>query len=184
MGCQGGDRNSGRRSSWGLALHLDRRRGAADGSLGERTALVAHTTSSPGPGQDGPHAHQIVTAPDGGHVLAVDLGNDTVYTYRLDLRRGALHQVSYALLRPGAGPRHLAFHPGGRFAFLACEVDRADGGLRRTGTTRSPLRRPSACCRSGPGAADPDAKPRWSVRVGAEPRAPGCGEHMMEAQCA
>ncbi|MCX4531667.1 lactonase family protein [Streptomyces sp. NBC_01669] len=96
---------------------------AADGSLGERTALVAHTTPSPGPGQDGPHAHQIVTAPDGGHVLAVDLGNDTVYTYRLDLRRGALHQVSYALLRPGAGPRHLAFHPGGRFAYLACEVD-------------------------------------------------------------
>ncbi|MFE7710259.1 lactonase family protein [Streptomyces sp. NPDC057486] len=96
---------------------------AADGSLGERTALVAHTAPSPGPGQDGPHAHQIVTAPDGGHVLAVDLGNDTVYTYRLDLRRGVLHQVSYALLRPGAGPRHLTFHPGGRFAYLACEVD-------------------------------------------------------------
>ncbi|GAA3477599.1 lactonase family protein [Streptomyces yanii] len=96
---------------------------AADGSLGERTALVAHAAPSPGPGQDGPHAHQIVTAPDGGHVLAVDLGNDTVYTYRLGLRRGALHQVSYALLRPGAGPRHLTFHPGGRFAYLACEVD-------------------------------------------------------------
>lgn len=67
-----------------------------------------------------------------------------MYTYRLDLRRGALHQVSYALLRPGAGPRHLAFHPGGRFAYLACEVDRADGGLRRTGTT--PFTAPAAVC--------------------------------------
>ncbi|MFI9630654.1 lactonase family protein [Streptomyces sp. NPDC052042] len=95
----------------------------ADGSLGERTHLVAHTAPPPGPGQDGPHTHQIVTTPDGGHVLAVDLGNDTVYTYRLDEKHGRLAQVSRAALRPGAGPRHLAFHPGGRFAYLACELD-------------------------------------------------------------
>ncbi|MFJ5721149.1 lactonase family protein [Streptomyces sp. NPDC093149] len=94
-----------------------------DGSLGERTDLVAHAAPPPGPGQDGPHAHQIVTTPDGGHVLAVDLGNDAVYTYRLDEERGTLAQVSYAALRPGAGPRHLTFHPGGRHAYLACEVD-------------------------------------------------------------
>ncbi|MFE9814710.1 lactonase family protein [Streptomyces sp. NPDC005773] len=96
---------------------------AADGSVGERTDLVAHTAPAPGPGQDGPHAHQIVTAPDGGHVLAVDLGNDTVYTYRLDEDHGTLEQLSYAALRPGAGPRHLTFHPGGRHAYLACELD-------------------------------------------------------------
>lgn len=96
---------------------------AADGSVGERTDLVAHTAPAPGPGQDGPHAHQIVTAPDGGHILAVDLGNDTVYTYRLDEDRGTLEQLSYAALRPGAGPRHLTFHPDGRHAYLACELD-------------------------------------------------------------
>ncbi|WP_406090857.1 lactonase family protein [Streptomyces sp. NBC_01013] len=96
---------------------------AADGSVGERTDLVAHTAPAPGPGQDGPHAHQILTAPDGGHVLAVDLGNDTVYTYRFDEERGTLTQSSYAALRPGAGPRHLTFHPGGRHAYLACELD-------------------------------------------------------------
>ncbi|MFI6647412.1 lactonase family protein [Streptomyces sp. NPDC050529] len=96
---------------------------AADGSVGERTDLVAHTTPAPGPGQDGPHAHQIVTAPDGGHILAVDLGNDTVYTYRLDEDHGTLEQLSYAALRPGAGPRHLTFHPDGRHAYLACELD-------------------------------------------------------------
>ncbi|MFD8567852.1 lactonase family protein [Streptomyces sp. NPDC059639] len=95
----------------------------ASGALGERTALVTHSTPAPGPGQDGPHAHQIVTSPDGGHVLAVDLGNDTVYTYRLDTGAGTLTQVSYAALRPGAGPRHLTFHPGGRYAYLANEVD-------------------------------------------------------------
>lgn len=93
------------------------------GALGARTDLVAHTAPPPGPGQDGPHAHQIATSPDGRHVLAVDLGNDTVYTYRLDTSAGKLTQVSYAALRPGAGPRHLTFHPSGVFAYLANEVD-------------------------------------------------------------
>jgi 6-phosphogluconolactonase (cycloisomerase 2 family) len=94
-----------------------------DGALGERTDRVVHDSPAPGPGQDGPHAHQIVTGPDGGHVLAVDLGTDTVYTYRLDEREGTLTEVSRASVRPGAGPRHLTFHPGGRYAYLANEVD-------------------------------------------------------------
>lgn len=93
------------------------------GALGERTDLVTHTSPPPGPGQQGPHAHQVVTSPDGGHVLAVDLGTDTVYTYRLDLRTGRLTEVSRARTRPGAGPRHLTFHPGGRYAYLADEAD-------------------------------------------------------------
>ncbi|MFE2974819.1 lactonase family protein [Streptomyces sp. NPDC059258] len=96
---------------------------AEDGSLGERTDLVTHSSPPPGPGQGGPHAHQIVTTPDGGHVLAVDLGTDTVYTYALDESAGTLTEVSRAALAPGSGPRHLAFHPGGRFAYLACELD-------------------------------------------------------------
>ena len=93
------------------------------GALGERTDLVTHSGPAPGPGQDGPHAHQIVTSPDGGHVLAVDLGTDTVYSYRLDERKGTLTEVSRARTRAGAGPRHLTFHPGGRYAYLADEVD-------------------------------------------------------------
>ncbi|RDL07737.1 6-phosphogluconolactonase (cycloisomerase 2 family) [Streptomyces sp. HB202] len=96
---------------------------AEDGALGERTDLVTHSSPPPGPGQGGPHAHQIVTAPDGDHVLAVDLGTDTVYTYALDESAGTLTEVSRAALAPGAGPRHLAFHPDGRFAYLACELD-------------------------------------------------------------
>ncbi|MFF4803122.1 lactonase family protein [Streptomyces sp. NPDC001351] len=93
------------------------------GALGERTDVVTHSAPAPGPGQQGPHAHQFVTSPDGGHVLAVDLGTDTVYTYRLDERRGTLTEVAQAHTRPGAGPRHLTFHPGGRHAYLANEVD-------------------------------------------------------------
>ncbi|WP_329334640.1 lactonase family protein [Streptomyces sp. NBC_01352] len=95
----------------------------ASGALGERADLVTHSSPAPGPGQEGPHAHQFVTSPDGGHVLAVDLGTDTVYTYRLDERTGRLGEVAQAHTRPGAGPRHLTFHPGGRYAYLANEVD-------------------------------------------------------------
>ncbi|MEV8553557.1 lactonase family protein [Streptomyces glaucescens] len=99
-------------ASGSVAVHpVDR-----SGALGERTDLVAH------PGRD-PHAHQILTAPDGRHVLAVDLGTDTVHTYRLDERRGTLTEVARARTRPGAGPRHLTFHPGGRYAYLANEGD-------------------------------------------------------------
>ncbi|MGW2834219.1 lactonase family protein [Streptomyces sp. NPDC001286] len=93
------------------------------GGLGERTDLVTHSSPAPGPGQQGPHAHQFITSPDGGHVLAVDLGTDTVYSYRLDERAGRLTEVARAAAKPGAGPRHLTFHPGGRHAYLANEVD-------------------------------------------------------------
>ncbi|MFJ8591838.1 lactonase family protein [Streptomyces sp. NPDC093598] len=95
----------------------------ASGALGERTDLVRHSSPPPGPGQEGPHAHQVVTSPDGGHVLAVNLGTDTVHTYRLDEKAGTLTEVAQAQTRPGAGPRHLTFHPGGRYAYLANEVD-------------------------------------------------------------
>jgi 6-phosphogluconolactonase (cycloisomerase 2 family) len=95
----------------------------ASGAPGERTETVTHSSPAPGPGQEGPHAHQFVTSPDGGHVLAVDLGTDTVYSYRLNERTGTLAEVSRAHTRAGAGPRHLTFHPGGRYAYLANEVD-------------------------------------------------------------
>ncbi|MEU6348524.1 lactonase family protein [Streptomyces sp. NPDC047072] len=95
----------------------------ASGALGERRESVTHSTPAPGPGQEGPHAHQFVTSPDGGHVLAVDLGTDTVYSYRLNQRTGTLTEVARAHTRAGAGPRHLTFHPGGRYAYLANEVD-------------------------------------------------------------
>ncbi|MEV0277000.1 lactonase family protein [Streptomyces sp. NPDC050610] len=95
-----------------------------DGAVGARTDLVRHTGSGPDPErQRGPHAHQVLTAPDGRYILAVDLGTDAVHTYRLDESTGRLRHISRAATRPGAGPRHLTFHPSGRFAYLANELD-------------------------------------------------------------
>ncbi|MEV1064658.1 lactonase family protein [Streptomyces sp. NPDC050263] len=95
----------------------------ASGALGERTDRVVHSRPAPRSGQQGPHAHQFITSPDGGHVLAVDFGTDTVYSYRLDGTAGTLTEVAQAHTRSGAGPRHLTFHPGGRYAYLADEAD-------------------------------------------------------------
>lgn len=88
-----------------------------DGSLGEFTDLVRHI------GTDRePHAHQVLTDPSGRWVVAVDLGADSVFVYRLNLAGGklALHQQLH--LPVGAGPRHLAFHPRGQFAYILGEL--------------------------------------------------------------
>lgn len=94
-----------------------------DGAPGERTALVQHEGSGPDPRQEGPHAHQIVTDPEGAWVFAVDLGTDRVYTYKLDTGSGALEPVSEAASEPGAGPRHLVFHPTEPYAYVANELN-------------------------------------------------------------
>ncbi len=62
--------------------------------------------------QEGPHAHLVTTAPDG-HVLATDLGTDTLNVLRLDTSTGDLERVSTVSMPAGCGPRHLVIHPGG-----------------------------------------------------------------------
>ncbi|MEJ2852993.1 MULTISPECIES: lactonase family protein [unclassified Saccharothrix] len=106
-------------SSGSVSVHPVRR----DGSLGTRTDLVRHKGSGPDPSrQEGPHAHQVLPDPSGEFVFAVDLGADAVFGYRLS-PQGRLTRVSTSRLHPGAGPRHLAFHPNGRFAYVANELD-------------------------------------------------------------
>lgn len=96
---------------------------AADGSILALTDLVQHTGSGPDPDrQEGPHAHMVLSDVAGTYVLAVDLGTDTVYTYRLNVTTGKLAAVSQAEVPAGSGPRHLAFHPSGAYAYLANEL--------------------------------------------------------------
>lgn len=93
------------------------------GVLREACHVVQHSGSGPHPRQDGPHAHQIVSDPSGRHVLATDLGTDSVYVYDFDLDTGHLVLAEEVSLRAGAGPRHLAFGPAGTRAYLVNELD-------------------------------------------------------------
>jgi len=93
-----------------------------DGSLAPRSDLVQHAGGGPHPErQAGPHAHMVVPEPSGQHILAVDLGTDAIYRYALD--GGRLRADGTVHVPPGAGPRHIAYHPDGRFGYVANELD-------------------------------------------------------------
>jgi 6-phosphogluconolactonase len=75
--------------------------------------------------QAGPHAHMIAASPDGGFVLATDLGTDEFLVYHLDYQTGHLNPVhnEQVKLPAGSGPRHFSFHPNGRFVYVNGELD-------------------------------------------------------------
>lgn len=98
----------------------------ATGELGKPGTVIQHRGSSVNPQrQAGPHAHFITAAPGDRFALACDLGLDQVLVYRLDPAKAGLvaNDPPFAAVKPGAGPRHLAFHPSGRFVFLINEMD-------------------------------------------------------------
>lgn len=97
-----------------------------DGSLRRATDLVQHHGSSVHPvRQQGPHAHSITPDPANRHAIVADLGLDQLLIYRLDAASGRLTpNASPAInVRPGAGPRHVAFHPNGRRLYAVNELD-------------------------------------------------------------
>jgi len=96
-----------------------------DGRLGAASAVVQHEGSSVDPGrQKGPHAHSCTISPDNRFAFACDLGLDKVLAYRLDPAHGTLapNEPAWATIAPGTGPRHMAFHPNGRFAYVMSEM--------------------------------------------------------------
>jgi 6-phosphogluconolactonase len=99
-----------------------------DGSLGPMSGLIEHHGQGTNPErQAGPHAHSATFAPDGRFAIVADLGLDKLLVYALDAAAGTLSAHSYVDTRPGAGPRHLAFHPGGQWLYLANELDSTVG---------------------------------------------------------
>jgi 6-phosphogluconolactonase len=96
----------------------------ADGRLGAATK-DQHVGKGPNAQrQEAPHAHSVDFVADDRLLLACDLGNDRVYVYRHDPRTGtiAAHEPAFVGLEPGAGPRHLAMHPSGRYVYVLTEL--------------------------------------------------------------
>lgn len=89
------------------------------GPLGPTRAQHAPPGSFAISGHDRTHAHQILPDPSGRFVLHVDLGLDRIYVWKFDARSGKLTAADtpYVALPPGDGPRHLHFHPNGKWLY-------------------------------------------------------------------
>lgn len=104
-----------------------------DGRLTEATSVIEHTGSGSHPKrQQGPHAHAIQVHPCGYFAFAADLGADRVFVYRYDSQAGLLKPLPDAALatEPGAGPRHMAFHPTLEVIYVINELDSTVLALR------------------------------------------------------
>ncbi|HZT81565.1 MAG TPA: lactonase family protein [Gemmataceae bacterium] len=118
----------------------------ADGKLAEPSAVLKHSGSSVNKQrQEAPHAHSINLDPANKHAYVADLGLDKVMIYRFDSAKGSLdaNEPPSAAIPPGSGPRHFAFHPTGKFAYVINELantvtamscDPKTGGLTPTQT--------------------------------------------------
>jgi 6-phosphogluconolactonase len=97
----------------------------SDGTLGMVSEVKQHEGSGPKEQQKGPHAHCIIFDRHQRHALAADLGIDKVMIYRFDRATGKLTpgKQPFADLQPGAGPRHLTFHPGGKYLYVINELN-------------------------------------------------------------
>lgn len=117
----------------------------SDGTLGEATGFVQHSGSSVNPRrQEGPHAHGVHLDGSGTLLAVPDLGLDKILLYRFEAN-GALKasHPDHADVAPGSGPRHLAWHPDGKHAYVinemastvtALDYDREKGSLATTQT--------------------------------------------------
>lgn len=98
-----------------------------DGSLGRISDLVALT------GKLGPHRveqpfakpHQVEFDRQDKFIVVPDKGLDRVFTFQLDPGKGKLAAIAAPapIAREGAGPRHVAFHPSNRLAYVVNELD-------------------------------------------------------------
>ena len=96
-----------------------------DGSLGAAIDVEQHEGSGPREQQKSAHAHCIKLDRANRFALTADLGSDKVMIYRFNPQSGKLEpaQQPSATLHPGAGPRHLTFHPNGKYLYVINELD-------------------------------------------------------------
>lgn len=97
----------------------------ADGQLAPAASAIQHKGSSVNPGrQQAPHAHSINLDPNNRFAFCADLGLDQILIYKFDAKTAKLspNDPPYGIVKPGSGPRHFAFHPTGKFAYVCNEL--------------------------------------------------------------
>lgn len=96
----------------------------ADGSLHERTQIVEHEGGSQvvPRRQESPHPHWTGFSPDNRFAFVPDLGLDKVMIYKFDAAGSRIAPHGFAQLPPGGGPRHMKFHPSGKWVYVLNEL--------------------------------------------------------------
>ena len=95
------------------------------GKLSNLLDIQQHTGSSITDRQQGPHAHSAWFSPDNNTIISVDLGTDALWFSTLDTLNQKLipNEIRNLQMAPGAGPRHLAFHPNKEWIYVLNELD-------------------------------------------------------------
>jgi 6-phosphogluconolactonase len=96
-----------------------------DGSLAPAKQVIQHEGSSVNADrQKGPHVHSTVFSPDNKFLFVQDLGIDKIMVYAFNSKTGELKPASFGHtdVEAGHGPRHLDFHPSGKYAYLIEEM--------------------------------------------------------------
>jgi 6-phosphogluconolactonase len=97
----------------------------ASGGLGAATEVFAVTGHGPNTArQEAPHPHQTLFDPAGGFVFGPDLGTDNVWSWTLSPLGKLIPNANldHAQVASGSGPRHMSFHPSGRFVYVIDEM--------------------------------------------------------------
>lgn len=96
-----------------------------DGQIGGVSDAKKYSGNSVNPErQESSHVHAAVFSHDNKFLYVTDLGSDKIYIYGFDENAGTLQSTETleATVAPGAGPRHITFHPTGDFLYLAEEL--------------------------------------------------------------
>lgn len=117
-----------------------------DGLPGATASVIKHTGTGPNlPRQDGPHAHGVYFDKGNKHLFVPDLGLDQVFVYPFDAATSSLGEPLPSLaITSGAGPRHMAFSPDEKNAYVINELSNtvtaasyADGKFTPLGTVQT-----------------------------------------------
>jgi 6-phosphogluconolactonase len=120
----------------------------ADGPLTELLDVQQHTGKGITDRQEAPHAHSVWFNPVDCGIISIDLGTNELWFSSIDPGGQKLIPASpeKLALNPGDGPRHLTFHPNGKWLYVANElgssvtrVDRNEDGSYSIGPTVSSL---------------------------------------------
>lgn len=91
-----------------------------DGSVQPAVSIFKHEGSGPDPRQEKAHTHYAGLTPDEKYLTAVELGIDALITYNVN-DNGTLEKANLLPIKAGSGPRHLVFHPNGKYAYIMTE---------------------------------------------------------------